>query len=489
MKRQQVKVDSRSALERHLRAAMLAAAMLVVSCTRARADDPLGSLEFLDGGALSSSATVSMGLFYGPGARPDALGSPVSTFRSGAAAAGANPAGLAFLASSAVLVDVLPPIAVSVSDIADLEGRAASALDSAIEDYVAPGFRPTYPALDAQAGQELGAVSGALAFRVGPAVVGASIEERLTLTMRLVDTGAEALAQTVKADEGGDVDIELRCFADAALDLSFEVNRTTLAAAYPLRPELGIGASVSFYHGRGSLSGNVRADGIVDYGGQEYAFNDPGDPWPNALGATADGSFEGGAAGASGGVSWRPSERFALDVLVNAAPTLTLSGELKSVANMIPAASDGDLNLDEVTASQPTLTEETMSVDDDPLVLRLPSYVGAAVSMRLWAAQATLEYRRYWGALGFQYQDHREGIALSEGVGAEIDFGGIRLGGGVLRGTLEGDSSDDGARGDNVLVPLANIGVRIGLGENAALDTVLLALPLEVLRMSLTYEY
>jgi hypothetical protein len=173
---------------------------------------------------------------------------------------------------------------------------------------------------------------------------------------------------------------------------------------------------------------------------------------------------------------------------VNAAPTLTLSGELTSVEHTIPAA-DGGLDLSEVTASQPTLTEETLSVDDDPLVLRLPSYVGGALSFKMWAARATVEYRRYWGAIGFRYQDYREGIALADGIGAEIDFGGIRLGGGVLRGRIQSESADGPAPEDPVMIPLANLGMRIGLGKRMALDTVFLALPLEVLRMSLSYEY
>ncbi len=193
-----------------------------------------------------------------------------------------------------------------MTDIVDAEGRAASAIDDAIEDVAADDIDLSYPSLDAWAGQQGGVLSGLAAFRLGFVTVAAAFEEPLALDLSFVDTGIEALAEAVKTDDGDEVDIVARCFLDAAGRVSASVNRTTLAAASRPIPSLGLGVSLSRYTADARIVGTVRGDGVMDYGGQEYAFNDPDDPWHNELGASADGAFEGSAFGWEAGVSWRP---------------------------------------------------------------------------------------------------------------------------------------------------------------------------------------
>jgi hypothetical protein len=155
---------------------------------------------------------------------------------------------------------------------------------------------------------------------------------------------------------------------------------------------------------------------------------------------------------------------------------------------MIPAASDGGLELSEISASQPTLTERTETVERDPLILHLPSYAGAAVSVRTGRVVTTVEYRRYSGLLGFDLKDESEGIDPTDGFGVEADFGGVRLGGGIIRGTLASGSADDDSGGD-VLIPLANLGYQLELGENLTMDLLVVAVPLQVLRLSFAHEF
>ena len=104
--------------------------VLLATCyTTASADTDSQMLSFLDSGALSADVRVSLGFLYGAGCRPDGLGNPVSTVRGGRVSVCGNPAGLAFLESSGILIDVLPPLGASVSDLADLDTEAASMLD------------------------------------------------------------------------------------------------------------------------------------------------------------------------------------------------------------------------------------------------------------------------------------------------------------------------------------------------------------------------
>jgi len=468
-------------------AVTVVAAILTVSCTIARADSDSEALHFLDGGSLTTSMEVSLGFLYGAGGRPDGLGIPVSTVSCGAAAAAANPAGLAFLTGNALLIDALPPIGAPVDAFIDIEGRAADAIDDAVADIAAPDLEPRYPSVDAVLGQQAGMITGALAMRFGRVVAGAAIEEPMRLSLDLVDTGIEGFAETVK--EEGDVDIAVRCMLDAAADLDVLIDRTTLAAGSALNDRWGIGVSLSRYYASAHLSADLRTDGVLSYGGQEYAFNDPSDPWYNRLGQSRSGDYEGHAFGWTAGVSYRPSERVFVDVCYARAPRLALGGELRTIENTLPAISDDGLDAEEISASQPTLTERKEKIEDDPLLLNLPSYLGAAASLRTRILTATLEYRRYQGSLGFAYQDYAEGVRLSDGIGVEMSLYGLRIGGGFIRGALTGESADDGSARENVLIPMANVGAELHFAEHVGVNTVVLALPLQVMKVSFNYEF
>jgi hypothetical protein len=467
-------------------AVLATAAVLMAMAASGGARADVGSLEYLEGGSLSSDARISVGFLYGAGGRPDGLGSRVSTVRAGVASVTGNPAGLAFLATNGLLLDVLPPIGASVSEMIHLEDAAASAIDDAVEDMADQDLEPVYPLLDANVGQQAGVISGAVALRAGPVVAGAAIEEPLSVGLDLVETGIEAFATGVKSGGDGDVRIELRCFADAAAQVSFEIEKATLAAGSEVADGIGVGASISRYHATAAASAVLRADGIVSYGGQEHAFNDPGDPWDNELGLTGSGAYRGDALGWSAGASWRALGWLTLDAVYVGAPRLTLEGSYTVVENMIPAASGGELELSEISASQPTLTERTETVERAPLTLHLPSYGGAAVSMRMGRVITTLEYRRYSGLLGFDLEDESEGIELTDGLGLEADFGGLRMGGGIVRGTLE---SAAGGSGGDVVIPLANLGYQFALSQSMTMDLLVVAVPLQVLRLSFVHEF
>ncbi len=466
----------------------LASAILMASCTAPCAADDGGTIEYFDGGSLSADVRLSLGFLYGAGSRPDGLGSPLSTLRAGIGSVAGNPSGLAFLESGGLLIDALPPIGASVSDIANLEGRARSMVDDTLEDVAAINLRPTYPELEALAGQQAGIVSGVFALRLGSAVAGVSVEEPLSLQLSLLENGIEAFAGGVKSDGEGDVDIEMRGFADAACDLAFRIDRTTVAGGMEVTRDLGVGVSVSRYHASARVGGTLRCDGIVNYGGQEYSFNDPDDLWENDLGGSIDGAFEGDGYGWSVGASYRGAGWLTIDVLYTHVPELSLSGELIAVESMPAAVTEGGLDLSEMSASQPTLTETEVTVENDPLGLLLPSYAGTAASFRIGPMLSTLEYRMYSGTLGYEYQDHSEGVRLGSGLGLEVGFGGLWLGGGVIQGRLVGESAPkDGD--DGVLIPLANLGMGFEIGEHTSVDLLILALPMQVAKVSFLYEF
>ena len=461
-------------------------AILCALCTGASAD---GTLEILEGGSLTSSFHMSLGFLYGAGSRPDGLGTPVSTVRAGLGCVSGNPAGLAHIPTNAVVLDILPPFGAMASDFLDFESIAADALDDAVSDFTGPDFEPTYPTFDAAVGQQGGVISGAVGVRLGPAVVAAAIEEPMSVALSMVNTGMEVFGRTSK-DEGDDlIDIQVRWMADAATDLAFRVSRTTLAAASDVYPNVALGLSVSRYHARAAASGNIRADGIISYGGQEYAFNDPSDPWHNELGMTTHGLYEGAAFGWSVGASWHPIKLVTVDASYASMPALKLEGSITTISNVMPGLIDGEFDADQILDSQPTLTERTETVEDDPVTLLLPSHAGLAVSLHAPFVLATLEYRMFTGTFGFEYQDVSEGVDVTDGFGLELDFGGVRLGGGVIRGKLMGDTLDGGSAGEDILIPLANLGLGIDIGRNLRLDTMVLAVPLQVLRVSLEYGF
>ncbi|MBM3307942.1 MAG: hypothetical protein FJY74_06425 [Candidatus Eisenbacteria bacterium] len=467
--------------------AALAGALLLLCCSPAPAQAGSSALRSLRGGTLACRTELSLGFLYGAGSRPGALGAAVATLRSGPTSATSNPAGLAFLESNALVIDAVPGLGVPLAEFLDAEGRAATAIDDAISDVAADDIALAYPSLDVWAGQQGGVLSGLAAVRIGRVAAAAAFEEPLALDLSFVDTGIEAFAEAVKSEGSGDVDIIARCFLDAAGRISASISRTTLATAAEVAPTIGVGVSVSHYRAEASLAGTVRGDGIVDYGGQEYAFNDPSDPWHNELGADARGAFSGSGIGWTAGASWRPSGWLALDAVCCSAPELRLSGSLTVVENMIPAVSGDGVDVEMIAASQPTFTEETTTVHDGPLGLTLPSYAGAALTTRLGPVLATVEYRAYTSGLAYSHEGRSEGIDLRDGVGLGLDVGGLWAGGGVVRGELR--SSDGGQETDDIAIPFVNVGFGVRLGQNINLDTLILAVPVQVLRLSLAYEF
>ncbi len=450
------------------------------------ADEGSETLQTFEGGDFSAGAYISLGFFYGAGARPDGLGVPISTARSRIASVTGNPAGLAFLRTGGVLIDAAPPIAVPIGNYIDLEEQAAEMIDEMLEDMASPTLDPVYPTVEAEVGQAFNLDSGAVAWRLGPIVAGAAIEQPTKIAINLSETGLEAFAESVTGEPGSEIEIQLRALADATADVAFEIRRVTFAAGTTIAPTLGAGFSFSQYHGSGSLSASLRGDGIVSYAGQEYSFNDPSDPWDNELGYTARGQYDGDAFGWTAGVSWQPMGWMTLDAAYVNAPTLTLSGELTSVQNMPTYLDDGELALDEVSPTEPTLTERTEETHSDDLALELPSYMGAAASFKTGFLTTTLEYRRYLSSISFEYEGDVAGVELSDGAGAEFDFGVLRLGGGVMRGTLMNNSDDE--EPEEIMIPLANLGLGFGIGEHLRFDAAML-MPLEVLRVSATYEF
>ncbi|MBD3349303.1 MAG: hypothetical protein GF400_08940 [Candidatus Eisenbacteria bacterium] len=473
--------------DRRFRTAAIALALAALASSPATAGDD-GTVEYFDGGSLRTEVRLSLGFLYGLGARPDGLGAPVSTCSSGLSAVGGNAAGLAFVPEGGILLDVLPPVGASLTDIVDLESRAETAIDESLEDVADDDLDPTYPSLSASAGQQPGLVSGALVLRLGNVVAGVAIEEPATLRLDLVENGIEAFAGGTKSEDEGDVDVEMRGFADAVCDLSFEIDRTTAALATAVTPELGLGATFSRYHARAAVDGVLRGDGIVNYGGQEYSFNDDGDAWENDLGGSISGSFEGEAFGWSVGASYRRFDWLTLDVHYSAAPEIQMRGQLVSVESMPAAATEDGIELSEISASQPTLTETTVDIDDDPMVLELPSHAAAAATARLGPALLTLECRVYGSGLGMRHDDYSEGVELDYGAGLELAVGALRLGGGALSGRLVGESADE-QESTAVLIPLANLGMAMEFGENIGADLMVLALPMQVARVSVTYGF
>ncbi len=464
-------------------------AILAVSCTGASADGDTEALLVFEGGSLTGSTELSLGFLYGAGSRPDGLGTAVSTMNAGVASVSGNPAGLAFLGQSAILLDVLPPLSASASDIFDIQSRANSAIDDALESVAHPDLEPVYPTIDARAGQRSGVISGAFAVRLGRAVIGGAIEEPLSLCLNFVDTGIEAFGETVKGEEGGgDVNVDVRATLEAAVDLSTRVDRTTVALGLEALPGVGLGISVSSYRAEASVSGVALGDGIINYGGTEYAFNDPSDPWMNDLDQSVSGNFSGAALGWTAGASWRATDWLTLDACYTQVPPITLEGSLTTITHQLPAMSEDGFDAGEISASQPTLTEREETVSNSPIELRLPSYAAAAATFRTGAILTTVEIRHYDADLGFAYEDYREGVHLGTGAGVQLTLGGFRVGGGVVMAELVGESVEEGGN-SSLMIPMANMGLGFEVGGGFRVDTLLLALPLQVMRISVGYEF
>ncbi len=470
-----------------LLAIFAALAVVTLAPTTAVLADEGATLNIFEGGEFTAGGYVSLGFLYGAGSRPDALGVPVSTVRSHVASVTGNPAGLAYLETGGVLIDVLPALSASITDYVDIDGQAEDMIDDALEGMSSPSLTPVYPSIEATAGQQGRLVAGVAAFRLGPVVAGASLEEPMSINFSMINTGLEGFAESVKDEGGTQIEIELRAMADAAADLSFEMRRTSFAAGGSVTPSLAFGASVQRYTGAASAVGTVRMDGTISYAGQEFTFNDPGDPWHNELGYSANGSYSGDATGWTAGLSWQATDWITVDAAYVKGPELTLSGRLTTVENTLEALSGDGLELTELSPTQPTLTESDVTVEYDSVAFQLPSYLGATASFRTGFLLTTLEYRSYSTGLTFTYDGETTGVDLTDGVGVMFDVGIFRIGGGVMRATTVGTSEDH--QPEEMLLPMANVGIGFGIGDSLRLDSSILSASTEVMRISASYEF
>lgn len=463
----------------------LAGVLLAASCTLASADGEFGAFDIVEGGDITSTLDVSLAFLYGVGARPDGLGRSISTANPGPHSVSANPAALAFLARGGIVVDGLPPVSASVSEFYDIETSADEEMGSAMGAYGADDLQTTSPTVDALIGQGAGLASGAAALRFGPFVGGASIERSINIGLDAVGVDFEAYGEAVRQEGDHETIIEMSAVVDASMAFSFDVDRTTFALASSFFPTLGAGVSISRYAGTATITGAASAEGMMDYGGDVYYFNDPSAAWKNDLSKSVSGDFAGEAYGWTAGLSWRVSESTSLDVLYSRAPSIALDGELLTIDNVSPAFTDDGIDPYAISPDEPTLTETREKVETYPVRLELPSYAGAALSTALGPVRTVLEYRRYSGTLGFAFQDSWEGVELTDGAGVELEMGVFRMGGGIIRGTHVG--SEGG--GEEVMIPLANAGLAIDIGTHFNIDALLLALPLQVLRVSVGYDF
>ena len=261
----------------------------------------------------------------------------------------------------------------------------------------------------------------------------------------------------------------------------------------------------------------------------EEAFGDPNAGWlgpgkRNDLDALVSGDLQNTSWRMKIGTSLRVTEFLGVDAFLNIPPSqLDMKDKLRISYSSLDALNLGAeedeevLDTDKLILSQLTRTKNT-TYTSEYMRLNLPRSFTLGTNLRAGFFTLALNFSQYSGELSLDYKCKEERAitpppsaasrddslattyrAYSEGFKPKnslrlgMDFRVFRLGGGLIFGdeVCSGFKKDDEPREPRtgIILPFFSTGFTIPLGKNLKIGTVLVALPLTVLRISVDYNF
>ena len=493
-----------------------------------------------EGGKIRLSFFMNSSLLYAIGSRAGSLGGSVA-LADGSASLFWNPAGLAFLKRPEVMFDLTPRISPDISSYIDIQEELNSALDDAIEDFRVPGSQISYPELDLSLGQKGGLNAGSLAVPFRENAIGASFYQPFSLNFQLLITGMETVVETEKEFGDSKRPIRFKSFVDANARFSATVNVFSLGLAREVKPGWSVGMAIEKYTGKTEVNAKFQIEGIMVFSGQEYLFNDPTDPRinfaageQNNLHQSITGLYEGSAWGGKLGTFYHVNKHLSIGGVLTLSPSLKMKGDMNLVQNTVPALSTDVLSgkgeeaehyndenengqwdsgepfedangngrwddeeelLDptKLDIAKLTLTEPLHNPTGKSLTINMPSSIKLGIGLRAGFFSLALNYSHYMKDFSYKYRDYLQGLKLKDGFGLGLDFKYARLGAGIILADeiRKGFKDDEDSRElkTGILVPSLAFGIGFPIRDSYRIDSILLAFPSQLLRISVSYMF
>ncbi|MDZ7379285.1 MAG: hypothetical protein ONB06_08055 [candidate division KSB1 bacterium] len=449
------------------------------------------------------------GAFVDLGASLAPLGG-IASGQSDASCLSWNPAGLAALPRTSVVLDYVPGLRQDMEPLLHLSSRLREQMDAVIEDYGAPNALVTYPQLAARVGLEpiVGGVAVGLPLTIAGRRwgVGFGYREPFALRCTLLGTGVEVAIDSEEELEGEMRRIRMRTWLDVTGEAEARVQELIIGFGTQVGPATRVGLAVTRLALHARCLGYAAVEGIVEMSGGEYVFNDPYDPRidfargeQNNLHQSLFADYSGLAWGARIGLLHRLNHRLHLGLAINLPYHLRLHGQDSTVNNRIPfidleGGVQGEvadmIDATKIDLSKLTLTERLSQHNAFAPVLRVPGSLHLGV---LWGTQKRALSARvsfYSGRLTASLKNGEErGMRLRYGVGVGFDLRYFFIGLGTEVGDEVQPAGETRAPMQALVVPRLNLGGRVPVASGLWLACVVGVEPTPLVRLSGQYEF
>ncbi len=517
----------------------LLAGFLIFSVSLAVADSEVREFR---GGSLDFYFSASSSILYGPGSRSAAMGGTYYTPGNGSNALFWNPAALGFLETSETRFDLSPALIINPGDFVDVQQEINDAVDGVIKDMTPDNKKNTiieemkrdgrlsYPEFSAEGGLPGGFNSGSAALVFQDMALGVGIYQPLTLELSAVATGFRMIMENTEVSGGDTTITKFLVNTDASINLDVRLNIATFALAKNITENWTVGVSADRYDTRVLVSAKFDNQGMMSSTARgEETFGDPNAGWlgpgkHNDLDAFVTGDIQNTSWGMKVGTALRISKFLGFDAFLNIPPSqLDMKNELRISYSSLDAlnleAEEGEdiLDTSRLILSQLTRTKNT-TYTSEYLRLSLPRSFTLGTHLRAGFFTLALNYSQYSGSLSLDYKcteqraitpppsassrddslatsyrAYSEGFTPKNSFRLGMDFGLFRLGGGVIIGDeVSSGFKEDGQPREpktGIILPFFSTGLTVPLKENLKIGTVLVALPLTALRISVNYNF
>ncbi len=476
--------------------------------------DPI--LTYFDGGRMNLNLELNSMLVGGPGVTSVAVGAaapvqadPYAVFR--------NPAGLRFVRQDVIIgVTLHPEVSVRFSSIPfDVQQGVNDAVDGFTKGFQTTDAY-TYPVFDGTVARSANSLNAfAVAIPTGGWRIGFGYDRPLHLKMDLLHAGFRQRIDTVESNPADAVAFAIQTRINNLLEI--DADRWVVAVSRDLFRWFTFGASAARTLVALDLSAGYNIDGIMTRGGQQWAFNNTGDPWYNALHSRAVGSYTGSwwtmRAGFTISGESEKSWRFGAEAVLHQRPELR--GGMSIVVDEFPAlklnAGEGEDPFDVnriADVTEITRTYPNTYYTGKRMTLHVPDAVTATLAAGggLRPSLSGTYYLR--GSFGYDLEVREKSVRDSSyathlygrgivpqyegyfGVAPGAFFFGVGgiLGEDYVHGYVDGNGNPIPG-GNLVIIPRLDMGFTLRISSNLRYEIMLAGLPEDVLRMGINYEF
>lgn len=488
--------------------------LVFASVAVAADDDPI--LHFFHGGTMDLDFELNSQLLAGPGVASGVVGGvapaiadPFSALR--------NPAGMRYIRQNARFGIVFHPKA--GASFGQFPFDTQTAINDAIDEFVAE-FQTTddfgYPEFGGSVVRTPSALSAfAITMPMSEWRFGFGYDRPFHFKFDMRHAGLRQRMDTVEDDPDEAVSFAMQARLNARV--SADADRWALSVARNIGKNTTVGYSLVRYLVAIDINAGYNVDGLMTRGTQQYAFNNPIDPWYNNLHSEMVGGYEGSfwshrlgfVFGSEDDSGWRLGGELVLN------KEASLDGNLRLIIDEFPAlkldAEAGedpfDVNrIEDVTEITRTYPNEYRPADE--LDLYIPSYWSVALSKGS-GTRPNLSFKKYFsGKFGFDLAMQEKSVSDEEyhdavyGRGIEPMYAGYAgihpgwfifgVGATVGKDFLSGYKDDGGnliKAGKQIIIPRFDMGLSFAINSHLRYELMITGLPEDVLRMGVMYEF